>query len=84
MRRLRFSHEIGGDWAEHVEPTLANVCMPTMQQQRAALHRKLHNRGLASVKRIIGRIDRSKTIDSELGLTLRRFPDAKWISSLRY
>jgi hypothetical protein len=31
MRRLRFSHDIGGDWAEHVEPILANVCLPTMQ-----------------------------------------------------
>ena len=48
MRRLQFSHEIGGDWTEHVEPILANICLPTMQQQRAALHRKHCDGGLPS------------------------------------
>jgi hypothetical protein len=48
MRRLQFSHEIGGDWAEHVEPALENVCLPAVQQQRAALHRKCRDWGLAS------------------------------------
>jgi hypothetical protein len=48
VQRLQLSHEIDGYRAQHVGPGRAIVCLPTMQQQGTALHRKCRDGGLAS------------------------------------
>jgi hypothetical protein len=50
MHRLRFSHEVGGDRAEHVGSGLAEFCLPSLQESSATRHRKQRGRGLGSAK----------------------------------
>ena len=70
MHRLWFSHEAGGDRAEHAGPGLANVFLPTMQAGPAPRHRQRRDRSVGSAKTV-------RPSSSNPGAPLAALPNAR-------